>query len=145
MKRMAGGMLALAVWALGGAAVSAQAPAAPPPVAAPQASVAQASGAQGHPLTRADLESWLDGVMAYNLAQNGMAGGEVVIVANGQILFQKGYGWADVARRRPVDVERTLFRPGSISKLFAWTAVMQQVELGRLDLDADVNRYLDFK
>src|SRR6185369_10883284 len=37
---------------------------------------------------------------------------------------------------------RTLFRVGSISKLFVWTAVMQLVEQGRVDLDADVNRYL---
>ena len=48
-------------------------------------------------------------------------------------------------RRKPVDPETTLFRPGSISKLFTWTAVMQQVERGKLDLDADVNTYLDFK
>ena len=41
--------------------------------------------------------------------------------------------------------KQTLFRPGSISKLFTWTAVMQQVERGKLDLDADVNPYLDFK
>ena len=40
--------------------------------------------------------------------------------------------------------QRTLFRPGSVSKLVTWTAVMQQVEQGKLDLDADVNRYLDF-
>ena len=39
----------------------------------------------------------------------------------------------------------TLFRPGSVSKLFTWTAVMQLVEQGKLDLDKDVNTYLDFK
>ena len=38
-----------------------------------------------------------------------------------------------------------MFRPGSISKLFTWTAVMQLVEQGKLDLDKDVNEYLDFK
>jgi CubicO group peptidase (beta-lactamase class C family) len=47
--------------------------------------------------------------------------------------------------RKPVDPAKTLFRPGSISKLFTWTAAMQQVEAGKLDLDADVNTYLDFK
>ena len=41
--------------------------------------------------------------------------------------------------------DRTLFRPGSVSKLVTWTAVMQQVEQGKIDLDADVNSYLDFK
>ena len=48
-------------------------------------------------------------------------------------------------RRLPVDPEATLFRPGSVSKLFTWTAVMQQVERGKLDLDGDVNQYLDFE
>jgi hypothetical protein len=38
-----------------------------------------------------------------------------------------------------------LFRWGSVSKLFTWTAVMQLVEQGKIDLDADVNQYLDFK
>src|SRR5690606_14869474 len=64
---------------------------------------------------------------------------------DGQVLTQRGYGYADVARRTPVDPERTLFRPGSVSKLFTWAAVMQQVEQGRLNLDADVNTYLDFQ
>jgi CubicO group peptidase (beta-lactamase class C family) len=44
-----------------------------------------------------------------------------------------------------MDPATTLVRPGSVSKLFTWTAVMQLVEQGRIDLDADVNRYLDFK
>ncbi len=61
------------------------------------------------------------------------------------MLAQKGYGYSDVKTRKPVDPELTLFRPGSISKLFTWTAVMQQVEQGKLDLDADVNKYLDFE
>ena len=46
---------------------------------------------------------------------------------------------------KPVLAEETLFRPGSVSKLFTWTAVMQLAEQGRLDLDRDVNGYLDFK
>jgi CubicO group peptidase (beta-lactamase class C family) len=44
-----------------------------------------------------------------------------------------------------VDPKQTLFRPGSVSKLVTWTAVMQQVEQGKVDLDADVNQYIDFK
>ncbi len=71
-----------------------------------------------------------------------MAGLTVAVVKDGQLFFAKGYGWADVERRVPVDAEETLFRPGSVSKLFTWTAVMQLVEQGKLDLDADVNTYL---
>src|SRR5204862_7171941 len=56
-----------------------------------------------------------------------------------------GFGFSNVEKRTPVSPETTLFRPGSISKLFTWTAVMQLVEQGKIDLDADVNTYLDFK
>ena len=51
--------------------------------------------------------------------------------------YQQGY--------LSVDPERTGFRIGSTSKLFTWTAVMQLVEQVKIDLDADVNQYLDFK
>lgn len=96
-------------------------------------------------LTRADLEAWLDGFMPFALARSDIAGGVVVVVKDGQVLLQKGYGLADVARRTKVSPEATLFRPGSVSKLLTWTAVMQLVEEGKLDLDKDVNTYLDFK
>ena len=66
----------------------------------------------------------------------------VAVVKDGQVYFAKGYGWADVEHQVPVDATNTLFRPGSVSKLFTWTAVMQLVEQGKLDLDADVNTYL---
>lgn len=97
------------------------------------------------PLTREDLEAWLDGFLPYALATGDVAGAVVVVVKDGSTLLQKGYGYADVAARKPVDPATTLFRPGSISKLTTWTAVMQLVEQGKLDLDADVNGYLDFK
>ena len=96
-------------------------------------------------MTAADVETWLDGLMPSALRRGDVAGAVVVIVKDGQILAQKGYGYADVATRRPVDPLRTMFRAGSTSKLFTWTAVMQLVERGQLDLDTDVNVYLDFK
>lgn len=96
-------------------------------------------------LNAADLEAWLDGFLPYALERGRIAGAVVVVVQNGRPLLQKGYGFADVASRRPVDPQTTLFRPGSVSKLFTWTAVMQQVEAGKLDLDRDVNAYLDFR
>jgi CubicO group peptidase (beta-lactamase class C family) len=87
----------------------------------------------------------LDGFMPFALQRDDIAGAVVVVVKDGHVILQKGYGYADAATRRPVDPETTLFRPGSVSKLFTWTAVMQQVELGRIDLDQDINAYLDFK
>jgi len=96
-------------------------------------------------LTMTDLEPWLDGMMNYAISSADIAGGVVVVVKDGEVLVERGYGFRDVARRLPMDPRSTLIRPGSISKLFTWTAVMQQVEQGRLDLDVDVNRYLDFQ
>ena len=101
--------------------------------------------AAAHSLERADLEPWLDGFMPYAIERGDVAGAVVAVVKNGEVIFAKGYGLADVEKHKPVDAERTMFRPGSISKLFTWTAVMQLVEQGKLDLDKDVNEYLDFK
>lgn len=93
-----------------------------------------------------ELETFFDGVFAATLEQQQIPGATVSVVKDGQLLFAKGYGYADLERRIPVVAERTLFRIGSISKLFTWTAVMQLVEQGKLDLDADVNTYLaDFQ
>jgi CubicO group peptidase (beta-lactamase class C family) len=106
---------------------------------------ANPSAAAAHPLERTDLEPWLDGLMPYAIERGDVAGAVVAVVKNGEVIFAKGYGFADVEKHKPVDAERTMFRPGSISKLFTWTAVMQLVEQGKLDLDHDVNEYLDFK
>jgi len=105
---------------------------------------AQAPAPRSPQLTREDLEAWLDGFIPFALGRGDIAGGIVVVVKDGQVLLQKGFGYADVEKKLLVDPERTLFRPGSISKLFTWTAVMQQVERGKIDLDADINQYLDF-
>jgi CubicO group peptidase (beta-lactamase class C family) len=96
-------------------------------------------------LTAADADAWLDGYLPYALKTGDIAGAVVAIVKDGEVLTERGYGYADVAAKKPVDPKLTLFRPGSVSKLFTWTAVMQLVETGKIDLDADVNQYLDFK
>jgi len=120
------------------------------PVAAPaggMAAPAQAPAVEevAAPLTKPDVDGWLDGLLPYALSLGDIAGAVVVVVKDGQVLTERGFGFSDMKSRRPVDPERTLFRPGSVSKLFTWTALMQQVEAGKLDLDADINTYLDFK
>ena len=139
-------MLLVAAASLAAPAV-AQAPLHPASTAAgDQAAVVPASPAGGaHALTAQDLGSWLDGLMPYALHRGDVPGAVVVVVKDGKPLFERGYGYADVKARQPVDPARTLFRPGSISKTFTWTAVMQLVEAGRIDLDRDVNAYLDFQ
>jgi CubicO group peptidase (beta-lactamase class C family) len=116
------------------------APSPPPteiPAAFPQTTPAPA-------LTKQDFETFLDALIPSQLQNRDIAGAVVSVVKDGQVLFAKGYGYADVEAKKPVIADRTLFRPGSISKLFTATAVMQLVEQGKLDLDRDVNDYLDF-
>ncbi|MCJ7628942.1 MAG: serine hydrolase [Longimicrobiales bacterium] len=97
------------------------------------------------PTDPAELEAFLAGLMGAALVENHTAGGVVAVVSGGRIFFAKGYGYSDWEARTPVDPETTLFRIGSVSKLFVWTSVMQMVEAGLLDLDTDVNEYLDFE
>lgn len=128
-----------------GMIAQAPAPATPPKNAVPATTTAPAQPVGVPEMTAADVAAFLDGVMPLQLAREDIAGAVVLVVKDGKVLYAKGYGYADVAKKTPVTPEGTLFRPGSISKLFTWTAVMQLVEQGKLDLDRDVNDYLDFK
>lgn len=96
-------------------------------------------------LTKTDVDTWLDGYMPYALERGNAAGAVVIVVKDGKLLTQRGFGFADVAKRQPVDPETTLFKQASVSKTVTWTAVMQMVEAGKIDLDKDINAYLDFK
>src|SRR5215831_648209 len=115
-------------------------PVAPAPSASPSSAPVTA-----HELTAADLEPFLDGLMPAQLERENIAGAVVSVVKDGKLLFSKCYGYADLEKRLPVTADATLFRPGSISKLFTWTSVMQLVEQGKLDLDKDVSGYIDFQ
>ena len=116
----------------------------PPPIAAATTSTIATPAMPAAALTKADLDAWLDGYLPYALHSGDIAGAVVSVVKDGQVLTLRGYGYADVRKRIPADPEKTLFRPGSVSKLVTWTAVMQLVEQHKLDLDRDVNDYLDF-
>ena len=118
------------------------APAAAPVAPAPQP-LAGARLPAGVPVPPAELEAFVDGLVREAMAGDHIAGVAVSVVQNGQVVLSKGYGFADLepAARR-VDPDRTLFRLGSVSKTFTWIALMQQVEAGRIRLDAPVNTYL---
>lgn len=128
-----------------GAAPALAAQADPPAVPAPQAPSAPDPAPAAHALDAADLEAWLDGQVPYSLESGDIAGMAISVVKDGKVLLQKGYGLADVEARVPMDPATSLLRPGSTSKLFTWTAVMQLVQQGRIDLDRNVNDYLDFR
>jgi CubicO group peptidase (beta-lactamase class C family) len=112
--------------------------------AAPGGNAATAPSQQG-PTDPAELEAFLDKELGKEMKKHHIAGAAVSVVKDGKLFFAKGYGYADLENKIPVDPERTNFRTGSIAKLFTWTAVMQLAEQGKLDLNADVNDYLDFR
>lgn len=116
-----------------------------PPVQPPTPVAETKLNVPAHEMTATDVESFLDGFVPMQLERENIAGAVISVVKDGKMLFAKGYGYSDVEKKNPVSVDNTLFRPGSISKLFTWTSVMQLVEQGKLDLDKDVNTYLDFK
>jgi CubicO group peptidase (beta-lactamase class C family) len=98
-----------------------------------------------HALEPADLEAFFDGIFPLQIERSDIAGATVMVMRNGTVLFEKGYGYADLKAKKAVDPNTTIFRLASISKLFTWISVMQLEEQGKLDLDTDVNRYLDFQ
>jgi CubicO group peptidase (beta-lactamase class C family) len=92
-----------------------------------------------------EVEAFLDEVVPRQLQEEHIAGAAVAVVKGGELLFAKGYGFADLATKRPVVADQTLLPTDSTGKLFVWTAVMQLAEAGKVDLDADINHYLDFQ
>jgi len=125
----------------------------PPVRIVPKTPSAQQSGAQTppanplstHTLDAEDLGAFFDGIIPLQLERSDIAGASVLVMQDGKVLLQKGYGFADAKEKKPVDPAGTIFRLASISKLFTWVSVMQLAEQGKLDLDRDVNTYLDFQ
>jgi CubicO group peptidase (beta-lactamase class C family) len=98
-----------------------------------------------HALDEADLTAFFDGILPLQLERSDIAGASVLVMKDGNVLLEKGYGYADVKSKKPVDPKSTIFRLASISKLFTWISVMQLEEQGKLNIDTDVNQYLDFQ
>ena len=93
-------------------------------------------------INRQELEIWLDEFMAKQMNKLHVPGVTFSLVHNGELVLAKGYGYADLEQQVSVSADSTLFRVGSVSKLFTATAIMQLMEQGLLNLDDDVNKYL---
>jgi CubicO group peptidase (beta-lactamase class C family) len=100
---------------------------------------------QQGPTDPAEMEAFLDEELGREMEKHHIAGAAVSVVKDGKLFFAKGYGDADRKKGIPVDPEQTVFRIGSVTKLFTYTAVMQLVEQGKLELEEDINTYLDFR
>ncbi len=101
------------------------------------------SSTAGEPLTAGDAEAWAGAVLPRAMRENSIAGAAIAVVKDGELLMSSGFGFSDVAKEAPVDPSRTLFRVASVSKTVTWTALMQLIQSGDVDLDADINEYLD--
>jgi CubicO group peptidase (beta-lactamase class C family) len=88
------------------------------------------------------LEAFMDGVVNTTMEDSHIAGAVVAVMVNGELAFKKGYGYADIENGIPVDPDKTMFRIGSVSKLFTYMSLMQLHEQGKLDLDANIQDYL---
>ncbi len=106
-----------------------------------QQAVQDALQQQG-PTDPSELETFLDAFFAEQMEALHIPGAVVVFVKDGEVFLAKGYGFADLENQIPVDPDQTLFRAGSVSKLFAATAIMQLAEQGRLIMDDPVNQHL---
>ncbi|MEN1727673.1 MAG: serine hydrolase domain-containing protein, partial [Pseudomonadota bacterium] len=95
------------------------------------------------PAATINSEAYVDGIVEAMMNEHQLPGLMVAITDRDQDRLLKGYGQADVEGEQPVDQVDTLFRIGSISKTFTWTAVMMLVDRGQLELDRDVNDYLE--
>ncbi|MBS1543789.1 MAG: beta-lactamase family protein [Bacteroidetes bacterium] len=88
------------------------------------------------------LRNFMDGIIQTHLRDKHIAGATVSVIKDGRILLKAGYGFSDEKKQRKVSPDSTLFRIGSISKMFTWMSVMQLVAEGKLNLEEDVNHYL---
>lgn len=88
------------------------------------------------------IQEFCDGLLKGLMSEHEIPGAVLVVVKEGETLFSKGYGFADLEQKSSVNPDSTLFRIGSISKLLIWTSIMQLYEKGQLDLNADITQYL---
>jgi len=79
----------------------------------------------GGPTDPKEFETFLNQFFTKQMRDLQIPGLAFVMVKDGEIFFSKGYGYANIERKIPVDLQKTLFRVGSVSKLFTATAIMQ--------------------
>ena len=97
-------------------------------------------------LNSASLDSILRPIFINRMADRYIAGAAIAVVHEGRLVYSQGFGRREIFAELPVDAERTIWRIGSITKVLTAVAILQLVDRGLIDLDADVNGYLkEFK
>ncbi|HDX9657929.1 TPA: beta-lactamase family protein [Bacillus toyonensis] len=93
------------------------------------------------PTNKKEIESFADPLFEEKMKKYNVNGSSFVVVHDGKVVVNKGYGYADKEKKIPVTKD-TVFQIASVSKTFTALAVMQQVDKGKLKLDQDVQKYL---
>ena len=103
------------------------------------------TGVSAATVDRQELEEIVTAVVSKAMDDHRIPGIAVAITMEDEIVLLKGYGKTDAVSGVPVDPSEHLFRVASVTKPFTWLSVLQLVERGGLDLNVDINRYLDFE
>ncbi|WP_379140937.1 serine hydrolase [Paenibacillus sp. sgz500992] len=93
-------------------------------------------------LEEADVKEFTNQFFKQKEIQEQLVGAAVVVVKDGKVLLNQGYGYADVAAKKPFDADKTVFRLASVSKLLTSVGIMQLAEAGKVDLNKDIQGYL---
>ncbi|HEX9252857.1 MAG TPA: serine hydrolase, partial [Ignavibacteriaceae bacterium] len=102
----------------------------------------QTNSGAAPPLTKDNVETFLDSIITSLMKEQNVLGCGIAIVKDTSILFSKGYGYADIEKKKPFDSEKTIFRTASVCKVVVATVLMQLKEKNLIDLNADINKYL---
>ena len=89
-----------------------------------------------------EFEQFLDSFFAERMQKEHIPGAAFVFIKDNKVFFKKGYGFANLERQQRVSPDSTIFRIGSISKVFTADAVIQLADQGKINLHTDVNQYL---
>lgn len=94
------------------------------------------------PVDPIEFGEFIDDFFEVELEESNIPGAVFLMVKGGAVFYARGYGFANLEKRIPVDPQRTVFRVGSNSKTLTAAAVLTLLDEGRVDLDMDVNGYL---
>lgn len=94
-------------------------------------------------LNQENVKKFMDEYFQTNMEKWNVPGAAVAVVNNGEELYRSGYGVSDIETKKMVDPDSTTFPAASVSKLFTATAIMQLYQAGKLDLNENVQKYLE--
>ncbi len=112
------------------------------PSLSPHAGQVSGTVSASTPISPDDIETFTDSVVRTLMQRDHVLGATVAIVQGNTPLLIKGYGYDRLSPMRHVDPNTSLFRIGSVTKTFTWIVARQEIEAGRIKMDAPFGEYL---